>query len=336
MKPLVTVVIPCYNTEDFIGRAIESALAQTYPNVEVVVVDDGSTDGSLDVLRSFGDRIRWTTGPNRGASAARNRGIELARGELIQFLDADDTLHPEKIQVQIDAALPVAPKIVYCDIEMLHLDGRRRVVSSTCMSEDPVVQMLLRNILTPCPLHSKAFLEAVGGFRTDLPCSEEWDLHLRLACNGVQFHHIPQVLYTYHQRAGSLSRTRKDFSENAIAAVRECYSRLLRDGRLTEARRMAFASKMAVLGLSTLLNDRHSKAAAECFAWAKEVHPTGGITAAYGSWWLRMAHRLFGPQAALFVFKVEFASKIIPAKLWQRMRPRSRQSSNRPIMKKQA
>ena len=79
--PLVSIIIPCYNAEKYVGEAIESALAQTYPNKEVIVIDDGSTDGSLQVIKSFGHRIRWETGPNRGGSAARNRGIELARGE---------------------------------------------------------------------------------------------------------------------------------------------------------------------------------------------------------------------------------------------------------------
>ena len=94
--PLVSIVIPCYNAERYVGEAIESALDQTYPHKEVIVIDDGSTDSSLEVIRSFGNHLRWETAPNRGGSAARNRGLELARGELIQFLDADDLLHARK------------------------------------------------------------------------------------------------------------------------------------------------------------------------------------------------------------------------------------------------
>ena len=71
--PLISIVIPCYNAERYVGEAIRSALSQTYPNVEIIVIDDGSTDGSLDVIRSFGGAIRWETGPNRGGCAARNR-----------------------------------------------------------------------------------------------------------------------------------------------------------------------------------------------------------------------------------------------------------------------
>ena len=89
MSADVTVVIPCYNAERFVGQAIQSALDQG-PNVEVIVVDDGSTDASLDVIASFGDRIRFETGPNRGACAARNAGLALANGQFVFFLDADD------------------------------------------------------------------------------------------------------------------------------------------------------------------------------------------------------------------------------------------------------
>src|SRR5438270_10693715 len=101
---LVSILIPCYNAERWVAQAIESALAQTWPIKEVIVVDDGSTDGSLDVIRSFGDRIQWETGPNQGGNAARNRLLDLARGEWLQYLDADDYLLPEKVERQIEVA----------------------------------------------------------------------------------------------------------------------------------------------------------------------------------------------------------------------------------------
>src|SRR5689334_7017183 len=101
MQPFVSILIPCYNAEKWVGHAIESALAQTWPNKEVIVVDDGSTDGSLEVIKSFEDRIKWETGPNRGGNVARNRVLALSRGEWIQYLDADDYLLPNKIAEQL-------------------------------------------------------------------------------------------------------------------------------------------------------------------------------------------------------------------------------------------
>jgi glycosyltransferase involved in cell wall biosynthesis len=92
--PDVSVVIPCYNAERWVGRAIDSVLAQEGVTVEVIAIDDGSTDGSVEVLRGYDDRIHWDTGPNRGACAARNRGLALARADYVMFLDADDYLLP--------------------------------------------------------------------------------------------------------------------------------------------------------------------------------------------------------------------------------------------------
>src|SRR5207344_1733600 len=93
MRPLVSILVPCYNSQAWIDRTLESALAQTYPRCEIIVVDDGSTDGTLTRMRGYEARgVRVVTQANRGASAARNRAQAEASGELIQFLDADDLL----------------------------------------------------------------------------------------------------------------------------------------------------------------------------------------------------------------------------------------------------
>ena len=99
--PLVSIIIPCYNAEKEIATTIQSALAQTYADCEVIVIDDGSTDRSLEIIKGFGDKIRWRTGSNRGGCAARNIGLHLSEGEWIQFLDADDLISPNKIQAQV-------------------------------------------------------------------------------------------------------------------------------------------------------------------------------------------------------------------------------------------
>src|SRR5262245_62172633 len=102
MQPLVSILIPCYNSERWIGHAIESALGQTWPNKQVIVLDDGSTDNSLNVIRQYEGHLRWESGQNRGGGYARNRLLELASGEWIQFLDADDYLLPEKVAQQAE------------------------------------------------------------------------------------------------------------------------------------------------------------------------------------------------------------------------------------------
>ncbi len=105
MGQLVSILIPCHNARQWIEQCIQSALDQTYPHIEVIVVDDGSTDGSQDVIRSFGERVRLKTGPNKGSNSARNQLLDFSRGSWLSFLDADDYLLPKKIEIQMDAIL---------------------------------------------------------------------------------------------------------------------------------------------------------------------------------------------------------------------------------------
>src|SRR3954464_13524952 len=101
--PLVSVVIPCYKQAQYLPEAIDSVLAQTYPAVECVVVNDGSPDDTEAVARGYGDRVRYVARPNGGISAARNSGSAVARGAYLKFLDADDHLHPEQVAWQMEA-----------------------------------------------------------------------------------------------------------------------------------------------------------------------------------------------------------------------------------------
>ena len=100
---LVSIVIPCYNAERFLAEALESAFLQSYPSTEIIVVDDGSTDRTADLIRAYGDSVLADFGSHGGASAARNRGTALARGEFIQYLDADDLLTPDAVAHRVAA-----------------------------------------------------------------------------------------------------------------------------------------------------------------------------------------------------------------------------------------
>src|SRR5689334_8831893 len=115
--PTVSVIIPAFNQARFLAVAIDSVLQQTYRDVEIVVVDDGSTDETRDVAARFGDRVNYVHQDNTGLPGARNRGIRESSGEFLCFLDSDDFLHPEKIQRQVEL-LKEDPKLafVYCDI----------------------------------------------------------------------------------------------------------------------------------------------------------------------------------------------------------------------------
>jgi glycosyltransferase involved in cell wall biosynthesis len=124
MTPLVSILIPAYNTERWVGQAIESALAQTWPNKEIILVDDGSTDGTLNVAQRFESaNVKILAQVNQGASAARNKAFRASTGDFIQFLDADDLLSAEKIEAQVDVLQDHPPGYLAVCATMYFYDG---------------------------------------------------------------------------------------------------------------------------------------------------------------------------------------------------------------------
>lgn len=188
---LVSILIPCYNAGPWLEQAIASALAQTWSHKEIIVVDDGSTDESLDIIRSFGDRVRWEAGPNRGGNPTRNRLLDLARGEWLQYLDADDYLLPDKITNQMEFLGP-RPEVdvVYSPVTLEHWSQSqsRRELLPIPEPHDPWV-LLARWYLpqTGSPLWRKQAIVDVGGWRADQPCCQEHELYLRLLMANKRF-----------------------------------------------------------------------------------------------------------------------------------------------------
>lgn len=209
-NPLVSVIIPCFNGEAYVGDAIESALAQTYRNVEVIVVDDGSTDRSLRIIRSYGDHIRWENTVNRGGGAARNRGLELARGEYIQFLDSDDWLLEDKVRAQVELsrsfsnAIPCSGR--YQDDKKIEIKSCRKLnLEKRELESLAWVIKETQNMRTSAPLHRRKSLESVGGFDEEITCAQEYDLHIRLAASGLEFEYDPTPLWGARTVIGSVS-----------------------------------------------------------------------------------------------------------------------------------
>jgi glycosyltransferase involved in cell wall biosynthesis len=204
MAPIVSILIPCYNAERWVAQAIESALAQTWPEKEVIVVDDGSTDRSLDVIRQFDGRIRWETGPNRGGNIARNRLLKLARGEWLQYLDADDWLMPEKIADQI-AFLVQKPEtdVVYSPVPVeFWSPDKSLVVDNPILGPDPrddIWVLMLRWWLpqTGGQLWRRRALIEVGGWKPDQPCCQDNELYLRFLTCGKRFAYCPTAKAVY-------------------------------------------------------------------------------------------------------------------------------------------
>lgn len=203
---LVSVVIPAFNAEKFIEHAIESVLSQTYPNLELIVVDDGSTDSTPDIAASFVDpRVRTVSQPNRGVATARNLGMAQSSGQLIAFLDADDRWDPEKLEKQV-GAIASQPDCVAMGCMMRYESGQGKVLGVAGQNVGPPDQELIRSgRLMPFPLSSilcrRAALEKVGGFDESLDRSvpgqvEDLDLLARVAAEGT-IAGVPERLGTY-------------------------------------------------------------------------------------------------------------------------------------------
>jgi hypothetical protein len=191
MSELVSILIPCYNTERWIAHAIQSALDQTYPYKEVIVVDDGSTDESANIIKSFGDRIRFEIAPHRGGNPTRNRLLELAGGEWLQYLDADDYLLPDKIErymAEIKKDGEVDLMIGPCIVE--NTRGRRlhRRVKRIPTAGDPWILVSLSRVSsTSGPLWRRQAVIDVGRWADDQPRCQEFDLYSRLLIGGKRF-----------------------------------------------------------------------------------------------------------------------------------------------------
>lgn len=244
-KPLVSVLIPCFNAEKYVGEAVESALTQTHANVEVVVVDDGSEDGSRRVLREFGNRVRVEAASRQGACAARNRALSLSRGEFVQFLDADDVLDRAKIERQLPYLLDARADLVLCHVGLFgDREPRREKKPHPRPAGDPFAYFFAYPIGTAAPLHRRASLEAVGGFRPGLPRMQDADLHLRLAAAGARLSMVEEVLIWVRMHAGARITNNRPEPRFFLDYYTGLAGEVGRAGRWTPARRLLVAREI--------------------------------------------------------------------------------------------
>lgn len=183
--PLVSVLIPCYNAEPYLADAIDSSLNQSYPNVEVIVVNDGSTDGSERVAKGYGDRIVYLSQPNRGVSIARNNGLRVARGEFVILCDADDILLPDCVEKKLQPMLD-DPTVGLVAGWYREIDPEGRLIDRLpekrkLRGGSPFYDVVHRNYGPPMGwmIRSEA-LERCGVFDPLMKHCEDWDLLIRI------------------------------------------------------------------------------------------------------------------------------------------------------------
>jgi glycosyltransferase involved in cell wall biosynthesis len=283
MNPLVSILIPCYRQGHYLPAAVESALGQSYGDVEVVVVNDGSDDDTEAVARRYGGRIVYHWQPNRGLAAARNAAIARASGKYIHCLDADDRLHPEAIGWLVEAArcrddvLCVMGARTFDSDEQL--EGNEEITLPRVPSLD--AQLLMRCFGPPVMyLSPRAMVEDVGGFDRNLRSCEDWELWIRLLFAGAEVVPVNRVGAYYRRHPDSMSRN--------LLRMAQCHTEVL---RRTLRRIDADPQRVVRMGGNpqTIANTIRRRLAKEFFDAGYLLREEGQYLAAFRHYWASLA-----------------------------------------------
>lgn len=216
--PTVSVVIPVFDSERFLAEAIESVFAQRHAPLEVIVVDDGSTDETPDVAGRYGDAIRYYRQENRGTPAARNRGVELATGELIAFLDADDLYSPDKLALQLprlEARPDTEIVLGFRQYYMLEDDG-----TGFRKHMEPMMALQLA-----CGLFRASVFSRIGPFDEGLRLTDDWNWFMRARELGVRLLIHRDVVLHQRIHEANITRQRELGRQETLLLVRESLAR---------------------------------------------------------------------------------------------------------------
>lgn len=216
MGKLVSVIMPAFNAEKHISESIESVIAQTYKNWELVIVDDGSTDDTGTIAKHYTARdirIKYIYQENQKQGASRNNGIKISKGNLIAFLDSDDVWVAEKLEIQLRCLNDNEVDLVYSAGFVFFNDiseptNTYNTISETVSGDEGVTKLLRQNFIPiPSVLVSKKALNEVGGFDTSLEIQnvEDYHLWLKLMIKGFSFYGIPDRLFYYRQHESQVT-----------------------------------------------------------------------------------------------------------------------------------
>lgn len=249
--PEVSVIIPCYNASMTIAETIESALIQAV-NTEIIVIDDGSTDNSAEIIRAFGARVSGGFGPNRGASAARNEGTMRARGRFLQYLDADDILAPETLRKRLDALESTGAEVAYTDWQKIvegrdgNFDHGEVIVPNAGLDAEDIETSCASGAFW-CPpaalLYRRTIVDQIGQWRSEFPVIQDARFLFDAAAAGARFVHVSGIGAHYRVLANSLSRrSRERFLGDCLLNAHEIEASWRKSGALSKRRAEALKS----------------------------------------------------------------------------------------------
>jgi glycosyltransferase involved in cell wall biosynthesis len=224
---LISVIIPVFNREEFLAEAIQSALAQRNANVEILVVDDGSTDGTAHVAEQFRDLIQYFYQENAGPPAARNRGIAAARGDWLAFLDSDDLWPPDRMQVLLQAVSSnPGVGIVMGHMQFIPLAVSRSADFDEARRTTPAVL----NYNLSATLIRASLFASVGLFDVAMRYSDDWDWFVRAREQNVAIEFLPEVSLINRRHAGNLSNQREVGNHYTLFMLKKALDRRRKEG----------------------------------------------------------------------------------------------------------
>ncbi len=247
-QPLVSVVIPCYNVAEYVGATLDSVIAQSYTDWEVIAVNDGSKDHTLDVLRQYESahpqRIRVLDVPNGGACTARNLGLSHSQGTYLQFLDADDVLVVDKWHRQIDLLERDDLAWVVGDYDLYDhsLEEWQEKVSLAGIEDAPLETAIVSIINTTNPLYRLSTVRQVGGYRPEWPSAQDYDFNLRVMLTGARVGYLAGSTFMKRAVPGSISSDWVKVSRVTCQVIESLKTDLVQDDRLTPRARRHLAN----------------------------------------------------------------------------------------------
>jgi glycosyltransferase involved in cell wall biosynthesis len=283
----VNVIIPCHNAARYLAEALASVLGQTHEATSAIVVDDGSTDATVAIARGFGERVTVLRQVKSGVSAARNRGIDAARGECIAFLDADDRWHPDKLSRQV-AYLAGHPECALVHTAIRHIDsqglvtGRPHNAALRLQTRGECLAVLLsRNTITTSSVLLRREVVREERFLTGLHAAEDWDLWLRLA-SQTQVGYLEEELTDYRFHDSNTIRQAELMLAGELTVIERALARV----RLPADRRAAAQRRRRILAaLGDAAYERDDMAVARrFFARAGRPADSGGLVRYVAAW----------------------------------------------------
>lgn len=242
--PLVTVITPVYNGERYLEGVIQSVQEQDYPNVEHIVLDDGSSDGTLEVIKRHGDRLRWDSHENMGEARTVNKGFSMAKGEILGVVNSDDPLLPGAISTMVEHLL-ARPEVLVAYPDWLLIDGEGNITEHIKTYDYDYVEMLRRHHCMPGPgaFFRRKLVEEIGGRDPGFRYANDFDFWLRAGLVG-EFMRVPETLATFrhHPAARSSSDLGLEMAEEPLRMTGKVYATPDLPLEVRKAKREAYSS----------------------------------------------------------------------------------------------